>query len=68
MSMSDEDEGPKNAESNGNLIGAGLILGGLIGAAIGMATGSYGLYVPLGFVGGLVAGLVLHSATYGNPL
>ncbi len=66
--MSNEDEGPKEAERNGNLIGAGIVAGGLIGSAIGLATGSYGLYVPLGLIGGLLAGLALHAATYGNPL
>ncbi len=65
--MSEQDESPKDAERSGNLLGAGLIAGGLLGAALGLATGSYTLYVPLGLAGGFLAGLALHASTRGSP-
>ena len=66
--MSDEDQSPEETERSGNMIGAGLVAGGLLGAALGLATGSFGLYVPFGLAGGLVLGLALHASTDGNPL
>ena len=37
-------------------------------AALGLATGSFGLYLPFGLAGGLALGLALHASTHGNPL
>lgn len=66
--MSDENQSAEETQRSGNLIGAGIVAGGLLGAALGLATGSFGLYVPLGLLGGLAVGLALQAGTPGKPV
>ena len=55
-----ESDGAKDIESHGNLIGAGLLLGGFVGLAIGAISGNFWIWFPILTVIGLGLGLALH--------
>ena len=63
MAENGEDpSGAKEVVSSGNLIGAGLIAGALIGGTVGAATDSIWLSTPIGIAIGLIGGWVLHNS------
>jgi F0F1-type ATP synthase assembly protein I len=53
--MTDSEPTTTDVQKNGNLIGAGLVFGALVGVVIGIITGGYAFWVPIGVaVGGLI--------------
>jgi hypothetical protein len=52
--------GAKDIEAHGNLIGAGLLLGGFVGLTIGALSSSFWFWFPVITVIGLGLGIALH--------
>lgn len=60
--MADKSHMSPPGQRHPSLIGAGLLVGAIAGAAIGGATGNFAIWVPLVAAVGLGVGLFLHRS------
>ena len=59
--MADSEPTTTDVQKNGNLIGAGLVFGTLVGVVIGVITGGYAFWVPIGVAVGSLIGLAMRQ-------
>jgi F0F1-type ATP synthase assembly protein I len=50
-----------DVQKNGNLIGAGLVFGALIGVVIGAITAGFAFWIPTGAIVGILIGLAMRQ-------